>query len=45
MHYGIDMLNYKGYDEVQVHTDSLKGLDGASVDIKQGYFEDFVEAI
>ena len=39
------MLNCKGCDEVQVHTDSLKGLDGASVDIKQGSSEDFVEAI
>jgi len=39
------MLNCKGCEEAQVHADSLKGLDGASVDVKQGSSEDFVEAI
>ena len=44
-HYRIDMLNCKGCDEVQVHTDSPKRLDGGSVAIKQGSSEDFLEPI
>ena len=31
-YHGINMLNCKGCDEVQVHADSPKRLEGASVD-------------
>ena len=44
-HHSIDMVNCKGHDVVQVHTHSPKRLEGASVDIKQGSSEDFIEAI
>jgi len=44
-HQRIDMLNCKGHDAVQVHAHSPKRLEGASVDIKQGSSEDFIEAI
>jgi len=39
------MLNCEGCEEVQVHANSTKRLDGDVVDIKQGSSEDFVEAI